>query len=855
MSAPRPNFIDLRSQSQASVSRPLKSPRMHVAGDVPPELSPLDAFALQSRMLAKQLEESAKADKRVSRLPPLTTSSPLVLQGRSDYFRSLSYDSYSDNDNGGDSSNNLNQPQSSVSSQPITPTGFGSTPEVEEPAVRPRSMHPRMSRIPATPDEEAGPPPVPAYARERERLMRARSRIDFDELEEEQQGQEQEPSLFGARRERSPSPLADDAFETQQHAESTPSPVESEATPGVTVAQQPSQILQPFAEQTQRSASSQDLRLRQLTPEPPQAAQPKSKHNLPPLQQTLPYHQMQTAQPSPYTPSGLNPFTQSPEKHPALRSPYDPSFGGLAPPRSLFPKRSSSILSSSLETTDEDGPGAAMSSSFHSLGGAPRKLSGGSGMSGMISPGYGSFHRSPSFGSDMSAPLPRPSFNFSRPLSRVGTPGLESPARQASSDSHTSYSQSSLVLADDSANTPVSMHSEGFPDPSLSSLAAQEGANPGTSASYIYSRFTLPRGKVLQRSSSQVPDNTMPPSMMLEQSMAPPNSMHTLPLGGQAPPSPPTRPSSSSGGSFARPSLERTKLSIEVLAPTSQPSPNPSRPSTEGGRSFEETRGRTLVSNVHEQPPSRGRTPMSVTTTNTGGTTDSNSTIKPKSMHSLVSAADIPADEHVDKAIALHEQGQLNESTYHLRHAARQGHPTGMLLYALACRHGWGMRASPREGAEWLRKAADCASIEIADDEALMKEGKNVNPLERKTRKAQFALSIYELGVSYMNGWGIEQDKALALRCFEIAGSWGDVDALAEAGFCYAQGIGCKKNLKKSSKFYREAEAKGMSMVGNSWIHKSKYKDDKESMKSPKLKEDKARSKSRSRKIFGIKHN
>lgn len=47
--------------------------------------------------------------------------------------------------------------------------------------------------------------------------------------------------------------------------------------------------------------------------------------------------------------------------------------------------------------------------------------------------------------------------------------------------------------------------------------------------------------------------------------------------------------------------------------------------------------------------------------------------------------------------------------------------------------------------------------------------------------------------------------------------AWGDVDALAEAGFCYAQGIGCKKNLKKSAGFYREAEAKGMSMVGNSW--------------------------------------
>lgn len=47
--------------------------------------------------------------------------------------------------------------------------------------------------------------------------------------------------------------------------------------------------------------------------------------------------------------------------------------------------------------------------------------------------------------------------------------------------------------------------------------------------------------------------------------------------------------------------------------------------------------------------------------------------------------------------------------------------------------------------------------------------------------------------------------------------AWGDVDALSEAGYCYAQGIGCKKDLKKAAKFYRIAESKGVSMVGNSW--------------------------------------
>ena len=53
--------------------------------------------------------------------------------------------------------------------------------------------------------------------------------------------------------------------------------------------------------------------------------------------------------------------------------------------------------------------------------------------------------------------------------------------------------------------------------------------------------------------------------------------------------------------------------------------------------------------------------------------------------------------------------------------------------------------------------------------------------------------------------------------CTDVKIAWGDADALAEAGFCYAQGVGCKKDLKKSAKYYRMAESKGISMVGNSW--------------------------------------
>ncbi|KAF6841491.1 cell cycle inhibitor [Colletotrichum plurivorum] len=726
MSPQRPNFIDLRAPSSMSnVSRPLRSPRLHVAGEAPPELSPLDAFALQSRLLARQLQAAATGDgRRMSRLPPLTTESPLVVQGRSDYFRSLSNDSGSED---------ANFPE-------LQNPGLGLRTEMEDafPSEkdRPRSVHPRMSRIPPTPDESIPLPPQPQFETLRGRPL--------DSVEEPH-----DDTLFGARREQSPAPM--------EHAQTAESHV-------------------------QGSPARNDLAI-------PLRSPARSRDNS---------------------------LTSSPGK------PKGHSFDGpgLAPPRPNFVARSPTSMSSPLDNATDD---AAMSNSVQSL--PPRKLSSSSAFAmSNASPGLGPgpFQRSPSVSSEASMALPRPSFNFSRPMSRAGTPGLETPTRQASSDSQPSF----VFANDDSANTPVSMNSEGFPEMLDDGKAAP---------SYIYSTYDLPRGKVIQRS---VPLDSQPQaSGHWEQPMAHPNNVQPIHRG--APPSPPTRPSSSAEPGAPN-DLSLAKPDIHHGGPAPQPSPNPSRPSTESRASEEDPRGRALTSPVHDG--ARVQTAMSM------ATTDSSSTLK--AARSQASGApttsDMTPEEHLAKGIECHENGSVKESTYHLRHAAKGGNPTGMLLYALACRHGWGMRPNQREGVEWLRKAAECASLEIADDEDHAKEGKFVDAMERRTRKAQFALSIYELGVSHMNGWGIEQDKALALRCFEIAGSWGDVDALAEAGFCYAQGMGCKKDLKKAAGFYRQAEAKGMNMVGNSWIHKAKYNDDDKDAK-------KTRSKSRTRHMFGIK--
>jgi TPR repeat protein len=200
-------------------------------------------------------------------------------------------------------------------------------------------------------------------------------------------------------------------------------------------------------------------------------------------------------------------------------------------------------------------------------------------------------------------------------------------------------------------------------------------------------------------------------------------------------------------------------------------------------------------------------------------------TIRQTPLHQRAASAELTAEEHLEIGIQAHSSGALTKSTYHLRLAAREGLPTAMLLYALACRHGWGMRPNQEDGVAWLRKAIESSGLEVVDVEqtitnAARKDGKTdpiAEAAERRKRKAQFGLAVYELGISYMNGWGCTKDKPLALQCYEVAGGWGDCDALAEAGYCYTQGIGCKKDMKKAATLYRKAADLGMSMAGNSW--------------------------------------
>lgn len=496
---------------------------------------------------------------------------------------------------------------------------------------------------------------------------------------------------------------------------------------------------------------------------------------------------------------------------------------GLVPPNAPFAKPKQYH-----ESSDDEYPSSNAGSTFSQP--IPRKSSNSSGTSFPASP-FPYHERSPSAKSnDSMSSLKKLQLNFSRPLSQsslhIDSPSME---QRPLARNRTQLSDPSRYPSEDYR----------FPRP--------EGYVTGQSNSYTHKRFVLPRGKLSKKAStrvSQLFSGLSTPAFYWQEPMFP----GTPPLSARTDSSSQNRSPTSRLSFEPESSVEATPHDspaidssfvfqhdfTPVLGAPERPSSagkvsdhfrpaaaSPQRPSTSHGSTHNfHSFDRPFIPAL---PPIPGSTNDDLSLRSSHKTEQSQSTIRPTTARTYSDYQALSADEHVDKAITLHQSGDLKASTYHLRIAAKQEHPTGMLLFALACRQGWGMRANPTEGVALLRRAVDAAMQEVAEDED---ESNQRDASNKRSHRAQFALGIYELGICHLNGMGVEQDKALALRCFEIAGDWGDADALTEAGFCYAEGIGCKKNLKKAAKFYRRAEAKGVSMIGNSWIYKSKYDDE-----------------------------
>lgn len=556
--------------------------------------------------------------------------------------------------------------------------------------------------------------------------------------------------------------------------------------------------------------------------------------------------------------------TVEPEKHVVTRhqstfSQPDLTFTLVSPGTALAQRTNQPKLRHELSSDDDLG-----SSNAGSTFSQHRKLSSNSGMSMPLSPvsRHATSHpRSPSLYSNTSEREKRRSrsnLNFSRPISSTS---LNQTANDSSSKQKSDSSQATLASHNQSFDLPRTPTSF---EETRTRTETSEGQFAGPSASYTYGKFSLPRGRKVLRDSAIFSGLSTPHFEWAE-----PMFPSTPPLGpmsenGLETPSPPPTRATKSFDTSVRPA--KIGFSFDLGGERSATRDGTSKASVKGGkcslnsstRSATSSAARPSTESTALDAPLLPPTPLSSMEISSLSSR-SESTIRPQAARTDSDYQGLSSDDHVTKGIELHQHGDLKKSTYHLRIAAKQGHPTGMLLYALACRHGWGLRSNQQEGVQWLRKAVDCAMLEVADDEDTSNTAPVRDANEREAHRAQFALSIYELGVSHMNGWGIEQDKSLALRCFEIAGNWGDVDALTEAGFCYTQGIGCRKDLHRAAKLYRTAGAKGASMVGNSWIYKEKYDERDEPERksrstgnSSKL-EKKTRDKSKTRSIFARK--
>ncbi|KAK2875157.1 hypothetical protein FQN49_001721 [Arthroderma sp. PD_2] len=151
---------------------------------------------------------------------------------------------------------------------------------------------------------------------------------------------------------------------------------------------------------------------------------------------------------------------------------------------------------------------------------------------------------------------------------------------------------------------------------------------------------------------------------------------------------------------------------------------------------------------------------------------------------------DPEGDENIQEAIRLHEAGDLEKSTHmfgKLADPQGQNNALSQVLFGLALRHGWGCEPNTEMAVQYLSAAAsNSASIEEEALRAGMKKG--------GAAKGELILAIYELANCYRNGWGVSKDPAAARQYYETAANLGDTDAMNEAGWCYLEGFGGKKD-------------------------------------------------------------
>ncbi|EFP75419.2 hypothetical protein PGT21_003496 [Puccinia graminis f. sp. tritici] len=192
------------------------------------------------------------------------------------------------------------------------------------------------------------------------------------------------------------------------------------------------------------------------------------------------------------------------------------------------------------------------------------------------------------------------------------------------------------------------------------------------------------------------------------------------------------------------------------------------------------------------------------------------------------------------KGIVAHQKNDMTLSAILFERCAKEngGCGVGMLMWALALRHGWGCPVDTLKAFGWLQLSIETLLRELHHaklekqhyDELHSNEGTPKDLLlaqylinETNGIKSELLLALYELGQCLMYGWGCPRDKRLAVQYYHLAATLGDADAQKELAYCYEVGNGVKRSSRNAAKYYRMACAQGIKMMGYQWIWKDKY--------------------------------
>lgn len=143
------------------------------------------------------------------------------------------------------------------------------------------------------------------------------------------------------------------------------------------------------------------------------------------------------------------------------------------------------------------------------------------------------------------------------------------------------------------------------------------------------------------------------------------------------------------------------------------------------------------------------------------------------------------AGETINKAFAAHCRGDYATALRLLRPLAEQGNANAQYNLGNMYMDGLGVPQNDAEAVKWFRRAADQGFVDAQSN----------------------------LGAMYIDGKGVRQNHAEALRWLRLAADQGDAEAQSNLGNMYIKGAAVQQSIEEAMKWYRRAADQGRAIA------------------------------------------